>query len=273
MTAAKLPPAIQLSSELIVEIRTLPHFFSHGQGRTNIEEAFLVDIQARLRQHAFVRHILLIAADLLTGFRLFVAFLIVVLGIVYGRSALPWVVVMTMLAWMGDFFDGKAARLASGTSVPRTKLGHYDFVVDATLTLATLIYLTLASLVPPWLAVAYVVIAFLVCAHEEGSKTVVIAFMRPVDLTAGFFAFYFYPPLAFVFLVWLLLALFWNWKRVKVGTPYFFKDIRARITGKSIPEVPSREEWGELHEEWPWDTEENRNRIKQWERKVKSHKK
>ncbi len=230
---------------------------------------FFVDIHAYVARHSSIRKALFLAADLLSGYRLLVAFTIVGLGVTYGKAALFWVVVLTMSAWMGDFFDGKAARLASGTSTPRTRFGRYDFVIDATLTFATLIYLSLASFVPLWLTLFYLIFAFLVCMRERWAKTVVVAFMRPVDLTAGFFALYSYRVLAVVFLLWLLLVLYWNWKRVKVGVPYFFKDMYARLTGRPTPSLPARETWGELHEEWPWEDEEQRERFREWREKLR----
>ena len=161
---------------------------------------------------------------------------------------------------------------ASLTPRPRTKLGRYDFVIDATLTFATLVYLSLAGLVPLWLTVSYVLLALLICLRAGWAKTVVIAFMRPVDLTAGFFALYYYRILAAVFLVWLLLVLYWNWKRVKVGVPYFFEDMYARLTGRPTPELPARETWGELHEEWPWEDEEQRERFREWRDRLRERK-
>ncbi len=215
-----------------------------------------------------IRRALLIAADLLTGFRLLVAVAIVAMGALYGRSALPWVVTLTMLAWMGDFFDGKAARLAAGNSTPKTLFGKYDFVVDVTLTAATFVYLGLARFIPLPLVILYLIAGAAAGISAKGAKTVVIAFMRPVDLTAGFIAFYYYPKLFLAFLVWLFFALIWNWKRIKVGVPYFFRDMKARIKKEKVPELPSKETWGELHEKWPWEDEETKQKFEEWKGKL-----
>ncbi len=217
-----------------------------------------------------IKRALLVTADLLTGFRVAVAVAIIAMGVIKGRAALPWVVILTMLAWMGDFFDGKAARLASGGSAPKTLFGKYDFVVDVSLTAATLVYLGLAGFIPILGVVLYITVATAAGISSRGAKTVVVAFMRPIDLTAGFIAFYYYPKLFLVFLVWLFLALVWNWKRVKVGVPYFFKDMKARIFGNKVPDLPSRETWGELHEKWPWEDEETRQKLDEWKGRIKS---
>lgn len=119
-------------------------------------------------------------ADLLTFSRLGVAVWLIWLGAAQGRAALPSAVIVTLAAWLGDSLDGWFARRADRP----TRLGAYDFVFDVILTWSALIYITLSGFLPVWLTALYTLLAGVVVAAFQ-RKTVMVLFMRPVDVTCG----------------------------------------------------------------------------------------
>ncbi len=119
-------------------------------------------------------------ADLLTLSRVVVSVWLVWLGMTQGASALPQAVIVTLIAWLGDSFDGWFARRAGKP----TLLGRYDFVVDVMLTWSALVYITLSGFLPVWLTAIYTLLTGIVVAAFQ-RKTVMILFMRPVDVTCG----------------------------------------------------------------------------------------
>jgi len=168
-------------------------------------------------------------ADLLTLFRLFISPVLVYLGYRYGAPVLPQAVLLVLLGWVADGLDGPVARMNKGNA--RTRLGRYDFAVDVLLTWATFAYLTLAGFIPWPLALLYTLLAMAVVAYFQ-RKSVVIAFMRPIDVTGGLIALRYAPEVTLLLVAWLVGMAIVQWRRVRQGVPAWLRDLYLTTLGR-----------------------------------------
>jgi hypothetical protein len=88
-------------------------------------------------------------ADVLTAGRVLLAML---LAVAIATDSMPSAIVILIIAWLTDLFDGRLARSASAP----TRLGDWDFRVDVALGVAILVGLTFSDIASPWLVVAAV---------------------------------------------------------------------------------------------------------------------
>lgn len=165
-----------------------------------------------------------ILADMLTLFRVSIAIVVVLAGWWYGNKAFPYVVGLVALGWISDGIDGSLAR----RSTRATRLGRFDFLVDVMLTWATFAYLTLAGYIPWLLAILYTVITLVVVAYFQ-RKSVVVAFMRPIDLTSGLIALRHAPEITLIFVAWLVGLGLMRWQRLKTRVRAWLKDLWGLI--------------------------------------------
>jgi len=148
--------------------------------------------------------------DLLTLSRGLIAIAILALGFV-GARALEAVILLTMLGWTTDIFDGKLARRYNK---PPTWIGEQEFVFDMAMVFAGLCYFVLAGFVPYTYALIYVLVAavFIVLLR---SKMITMSFATPLValplVVAGFRA----PHALIWYLIWIVAALLFDWSRFK----------------------------------------------------------
>lgn len=169
-------------------------------------------------------------ADALTTVRLLISPTLVYLGWHNGASVLPQVVLLVLVGVVADGLDGPLARLAQRHT--RTRLGRYDFAVDVLFTWAIFVYLTLAGFIPWPLALVYTLLAVLVVAHFQ-RKSVIIVFMRPIDVTGGIIALRHTPEMALLLFAWLVGLGIVHWRRVKERTWAWLCDLYATVRGKA----------------------------------------
>ncbi len=167
-------------------------------------------------------------ADFLTVLRMAIAGIIVYLGIRFGAVAFPYAVVLVAIGWVSDGLDGPLAR----RSKTPTRLGRFDFLVDVTLTWATFTYLTLAGFIPWPLAVVYTLLTLVVVAHFQ-RKSVIVALMRPIDLTSGIIALRHAPEVTLIFIAWLIGLGVVRWRRVKTRVRAWLQDLWLLLHQKS----------------------------------------
>jgi cardiolipin synthase (CMP-forming) len=97
-------------------------------------------------------------ADTLTVSRVFLAFVILWLGMAGGSEALPAATAVLIVAWATDLLDGAVARC--DRSAEQTWVGRHDLHADMSVGLGVLGYLTIAGFVHVWAGIGYL----LVCA-------------------------------------------------------------------------------------------------------------
>jgi len=159
--------------------------------------------------------------DLLTVTRGFIALAMVALGFV-GREALTAVVVLMMIGWTTDIFDGRVARRIQK---PSTWIGDHEFTFDMLMVLGSLFYLVLADFVPLVLAAIYVAVAALFIVVLR-SKMVTMTFAVPWVAAPLYFAFVYERSVGFWFLGWIVAALLLDWKRFKGVVVEFIENAR-----------------------------------------------
>jgi phosphatidylglycerophosphate synthase len=157
-------------------------------------------------------------ADLLTASRALIAILIVALSL-EGKKALPWVILLIIVGWTTDILDGRLARRARGEGSSQTGvdentwLGEHDFLLDMILVFSSLIYLTAAGFIGVPFALGYTLVAAIFILWASGSKSVTELFAFPLTALPLIIAYQEVPWAAYMYLIWILLALVFCWER------------------------------------------------------------
>ena len=152
--------------------------------------------------------------DLLTLSRAFIAAAILSLGVVEGldllaRSALPTVLLLTMLGWTTDILDGRLARRYKKTP---TWVGEKEFAFDMAMVFSGLCYLVLSGFIPFIPAIIYVMVAAAFIAYFR-SKMVTMSFATPVVALPLIVAYFEAPHALIWYVVWIVAALVFDWRR------------------------------------------------------------
>jgi hypothetical protein len=167
-------------------------------------------------------------ADTLTLSRGFFSAAIIWLGLSRGLEALPGVVILTLIAWTTDCFDGTIARRSQLEY--QTWIGANDLVFDLFIAGSLVAYLSLVSLLPVWIGIAFVSIwiwAFwrygFFLAGVKISQAMVYGYL----IVAVFFQSLVYGA---ALVVWIIFAVVATWPRfLEESVPVFFKDVRNFI--------------------------------------------
>lgn len=96
------------------------------------------------------------AADGLTSIRLALSIILPVWGIYQGPRGLNGAAALVLVAWTSDVFDGPLARKSGVTE--QTWVGRHDLVIDMLLALGLLCFMCCAGLIPPLVALMYVLV-------------------------------------------------------------------------------------------------------------------
>ncbi len=153
--------------------------------------------------------------DWLTASRVLIALAILAL-IPFGPRALNAVAGLLLLGWTTDMVDGRLARrFEKGPSW----LGEHDFQIDMVMVLASAIFLTATGLVPAEVGLPYICGALLISLYtlrfrdflKFKSVTMLLAF--PWVFTPFILALFYAPAAAYAGLIWMILALLFDWRR------------------------------------------------------------
>ncbi len=159
--------------------------------------------------------------DLLTLSRGVIALAIFSLGFV-GKEALEAVIVLTLIGWTTDIFDG---RLARKYNKPATWVGEQEFTFDMMMVFSALCYLTMANYVPLALALPYVMVAAAFIAYFR-SKSVTMSFAFPVVALPLAVATSAAPRAALLYGLWIAAAVLLDWTRFKGVVREFIANAR-----------------------------------------------
>ncbi len=159
--------------------------------------------------------------DILTASRGLLALAMVALGFV-GPEALTAIVVLTMIGWTTDIFDGRVARRLQK---PPTWIGEHEFAFDMLMVLGGLCYLVLAGFVRVPVAIIYVAVAAVFISYFR-SKMVTMTFAVVWVAAPLYFAFVYQRAVAFWFLGWIIIALLLDWRRFKGVVLEFIENAR-----------------------------------------------
>jgi len=158
---------------------------------------------------------------MLTLSRGFVAAAIFSLGFL-GHRALEAVILLTILGWTTDIFDG---RLARKYHKPPTWIGEREFAFDMAMVFAGLCYFVMAGFINFWLAMVYVVVAavFIVLFR---SKMITMSFATPLVALPLIVASIKEPRAALWYYLWIVAALVLDWSRFKGVVREFIENAR-----------------------------------------------
>jgi len=160
--------------------------------------------------------------DYLTALRGFIAVAIACLGFV-GRGALETVVLLTMLGWTSDIFDGRLARRYKKEA---TWIGEREFLFDMVMVFSGLCYLVMVGFVPYLLAGIYVGVAAVFIAYFR-SKSVTMSFAFPLVTLPLIFSCLNAPRAAAIYACWIALAVVLDWRRFRGVVREFIDNTRA----------------------------------------------
>jgi len=171
-----------------------------------------------------------LAADALSAFRLVIALVIVWLGGRFGRAALPAVIILATLGWIGDGVDGPLAR----HSPCPTRLGRLDYPLDVTLTWAELLYAALANFISPYFVLAYTAGTIAVTLWFR-RKAVLALFMRGIDIVALIIILRYAPLYLPPMLLWLLFLGVVHRRRVRRDILRWLNELASLFHPKRKP--------------------------------------
>ncbi len=164
--------------------------------------------------------------DLLTLSRGLIAVAIISLGFV-GKAALEAVILLTMVGWTTDIFDG---RLARKLDTPTTWVGEQEFTFDMLMVFSGLCYLLMAGFISNLIlpVVIYVAIAAACIAYFR-SKSVTMSFAFPLVALPLVVATLHGSPAAWWYGLWILGALAMDWSRFKGVVMEFIENARKLV--------------------------------------------
>ena len=161
-------------------------------------------------------------ADLLTASRAIIAAIIVALGFV-GPEVLEFVILLIIIGWTTDIFDGRLARRYQKQA---TWVGEREFRFDMLMVFSSLCYLVTAGFIPFIPAAIYIAIAAAFIAYFR-SKSITMSFACPLAALPIIVAYFNAPRAAFVFITWIILALILDWRRFKQVVRTFIQNAKA----------------------------------------------
>jgi hypothetical protein len=167
-------------------------------------------------------------ADLITFARLAVAVFFIWLGIHDGSDALPIVVWLMLLDWIGDFLDGTLARRSRRKY--QTWIGNHDLEVDMSVAAGLLLYLMASGLVHPLVGWIYLVIWGFIFLWLGIPPSLGMLFQAPVYGYLLWIALAFIPRHGFWLVAWIAAVVILTWpkfpRQVVPGFLYGFREIR-----------------------------------------------
>ncbi len=161
-------------------------------------------------------------ADALTLTRVFIAAAILVAAVNATKESLGPVVLLTMLGWTTDVFDGKLAR--ADNERRNSWVGNHEFVADMLMVYSGLAYYVAAGFIPGAPFAAYVAFSGLVALIWQ-NKSYTMAVAAPVVAMPLIFSLIHAPFVGFLFLGWIALALLLFWDRFRVEVIDFIGDV------------------------------------------------
>jgi len=168
-----------------------------------------------------------IIADALTLIRGIFVLFILIIGVSWGRDALPLVVILTIVCWLTDVLDGMLAR----KSGKPTQLGNFDLVMDLGLAVSLAVCLAFWDIVPvaAFIAVILVVLISELAFHFTAPRKFMMGLVYAGLLFA---AWQIKPAWAWVILGGLAFLAFLAPKRFKVLVREFLGEVGSLFTEK-----------------------------------------
>jgi hypothetical protein len=140
---------------------------------------------------------------------------------------------LILVGWTTDILDGSLARRAAHRREAQIEpgentswLGEHDFTFDMIMVYASFVYLTAVSFVPPVWALGYTVVAAVFILASGGSKSITELFAFPLVALPLIIAYQEAPWAAYIYLIWIVLALIFAWERFTGVVREFIEGMR-----------------------------------------------
>ncbi|MBC8174070.1 MAG: CDP-alcohol phosphatidyltransferase family protein [Candidatus Marinimicrobia bacterium] len=167
-------------------------------------------------------------ADILTFFRIVIAFAIVIVGLLVGRNGITVALVLLLLGWLTDAFDGPLAR--RDPKCTRTWIGENDLIADVLLSLSIIIYFVLSGIISP--SVFFFYFIFLsVSTLVIKSRSFYVTFIGLSYGLSILISYYQSTMITWLFLFYIIIIPLLTWGHFYEGTKLFFtgfKEIELR---------------------------------------------
>jgi len=171
-----------------------------------------------------------LVADFITATRGMLGFVIIWLGFTQTVDALPVVVTLMLLDWMGDFVDGTIARRSRHPR--RTWIGDSDIYVDAFMAVCLGIYLVSAGFLGFTVGFCYLFGWILILWRFGLNKNLLMLAQTPIYLWFIVIAMQIIPKSGVWMVIWVLVALTINWKRFSRDiVPKFISEVGSMLHG------------------------------------------
>jgi hypothetical protein len=149
-------------------------------------------------------------ADLITGFRAFLALFLAWLGWARGMAGLPLAIWIMLSDWTGDSLDGTLAR--HSRKHYHTWLGDHDLLVDMAVATGLLLYMAAAGFVDPLLAGAYILSWGLVFTYLGIPRSLGMLVQAPIYGWFIWIAVH-QTPVGWLLVIWIIAAMIVTWPR------------------------------------------------------------
>lgn len=171
-----------------------------------------------------------LVADFTTATRGMLGFVMIWLGLTYGAEALPIVVILMLLDWTGDFFDGTIAKRSRNPR--RTWIGDSDIYVDVLVSIGLGSYLISSGYVGFVVGFWYILGWILILWRLGLDKNLLMLAQTPIYLWFIIIALRVIPESGMWLVIWVLIALTINWKRFSQDiVPKFIHGIASMLRG------------------------------------------
>jgi len=162
-----------------------------------------------------------VAADSLTGMRLIIAGIILILAKTEGSEGFTSVSLLCLLGWTADSLDGHFARQHGFSG--NTWLSKNDRTVDLIMILASWVYLVMAGFVAKWLAWTYTIGATLAGLYFHSKLVLLIVESLPV-LAIPIISLSYVPNLGYAWILWAMIITVLDRKRLKIRIEILLED-------------------------------------------------
>jgi len=172
-------------------------------------------------------------ADLITGGRAILGFVLVYLGLSHDKNVIPLAALVMLAAWTSDSLDGPIARRSRIQY--RTWLGDHDLEVDITVSAGLLIFMLETGYVNLWVGIIYLFLVVLTFWHWGVYRSLGMLFQAPIYGWFIWITLQNAPLLGALLVLWIILAVLATWPKFpKEVVPGFLTGMRL-IGKKDTP--------------------------------------
>jgi phosphatidylglycerophosphate synthase len=152
------------------------------------------------------------AADCLTASRIVLALGMILAGLLGGGEAVGLVLLLLLVGWTTDIFDGRLAR--SLDPPVRSWIGDNDLSVDIVMELTACLYFVACGIIPAVWFLGYL-LATAVAAGLVRTRRIVLILEMPILISLALIALTRFNWISIAYLAWLLAVLAYEWRRMR----------------------------------------------------------